>query len=163
MKVINGMGILAALALCLVLALPAPGLTREADKTAPITTRQLLDKVAEAEGKVVMINFFAAFCPPCRKEIPGLINIRGDLSEDDFVIIGVAVDDDLKEMREFVNDTPFNYPTYYGGAEARYAFRIDAIPYNVIYDRSGRMVVNESGYVPENRLRVFLQKLIDAE
>ena len=127
---------------------------------ASVNTVQLLDIIAANKGKVVMINFFAAFCPPCRMEIPGLINIRELLSEDDFVIIGVSMDDDLDEMREFVSATPFNYPTYFGEMEVRYAFRASAIPFNVVYDRQGRIVVNEAGYVPEGRLVRFLRQLI---
>ena len=128
---------------------------------AKVTTSQLLDIIAANKGKVVMINFFASFCPPCRLEIPGLINIRNELSDDDFVILGLAMDDDLDEMREFVNSTPFNYPTYFGGMDVRYAFRASAIPYNVIYDRQGKIVVNEPGYVPEAKLIRFLRQLID--
>lgn len=131
--------------------------------TPNINTAQLLDLVAENKGKVVMINFFAAFCPPCRKEIPGLIKIRASLSEDDFVVIGVAVDTDMKEMEEFIAKIEFNYPTYYGGPEVANAFWVNSIPHNIIYDRAGRMVVNEAGYVPEKQLRTFLENLIQAK
>ena len=126
-----------------------------------VSATQLLDIIAASKGKVVMINFFAAFCPPCRLEIPGLINIRERIPEDDLVIIGIALDEDLREMREFVSATAFNYPTYLGGRDVSYAFRASAIPYNIVYDRQGKIVVNEAGYVQEGQLMRFLKQLID--
>lgn len=130
-------------------------------KTPSIQTSQLLDTIAEQKGKVVMVNFFAAFCPPCKREIPGLKKIREDLSPDDFFIIGIAVDTDLQEMEDFIKNTGFNYPVFYGGEEVAFSFGVSGIPHNIIYDRSGRIVVNEAGYVPENALRDFLGKLME--
>lgn len=129
--------------------------------TPAITTSQLLDIIAANKGKIVMVNFFAAFCSPCKREIPGLKRIRADLSPDDFFIIGIAVDNDLQEMETFVENARFNYPVYYGGEEVGFAFRVSSIPHNIIYDRNGRIVVNEAGFVPEKALRDFLNGLLE--
>lgn len=131
--------------------------------TPVITTSQLLDTIAANKGKVVMVNFFAAFCPPCKREIPGLKSIRADLSQDDFFIIGIAVDRDLQEMETFIEKTNFNYPVYYGGEEVGFSFRVSSIPHNIIYDRNGRIAVNEAGFVPEKALRNFLNGLLERE
>ncbi|HIV66949.1 MAG TPA: TlpA family protein disulfide reductase [Candidatus Mailhella excrementigallinarum] len=129
--------------------------------TPAIKTSHLLDIIAENKGKIVMVNFFAAFCPPCKREIPGLKKIREELSPDDFLLIGIAVDTDLQEMEAFIEKTEFNYPVYYGGEEVGFAFGVSGIPHNIIYDRSGRIVVNEAGFVPEKALRDFLDRLME--
>lgn len=126
-----------------------------------ITTTQLMDKIAESKGKVVLVNFFAAFCPPCRKEIPGLIQMRKDISDKDLVIIGIGVDETKAEMEKFVAKIGISYPNYYGGSEVAYSFRVEAIPFNVIYDRSGKMVFSEAGYIPEKELRSMLKNIME--
>ncbi len=154
----RAMTFLALCALC-VLALTAGPARAE---TPEISTRQLLDTIASAKGKVVVINFFAAFCPPCRKEIPGLIRIRDGFSPDDVIMIGVSVDPDREAMESFIAKNAFNYPVFHGNEELAYAFRVDAIPHNLVYDRQGKIVLNEPGYVPEGRLSAMLRQWMQA-
>ncbi len=144
--------LLACAALLLVAAALARGQT--------IGTTPLLDLVAAARGKVVVLNFFASFCPPCRMEIPGLIKLRSQFSPDEVEIIGISVDNSLTDMDEFVRNYDFNYPVYYGGEELSYAFRVSAIPHNVVYDRRGRMVYNQAGYLAEENLTALLRDLL---
>lgn len=145
--------------LALALSFLLPALPAEA-ATESISTTRLLDSIAEARGKVVLVNFFAAFCPPCRKEIPGLIRIREEYPEEELLIIGVAVDRDLRQMEDFIARSGFNYPVFYGGEEVAYAFRVDAIPHNVLYSKEGKIVFDEAGYIPERHLRKLLDELI---
>lgn len=126
-----------------------------------IGTTALLDRIAEARGKVVLVNFFASFCPPCREEIPGLIRLRAQFSPDQLEIIGVSVDNSLADMDAFVPKYDFNYPVFYGGEEVAFAFRVSGIPHNVIYNREGSMVVNQAGYLPEEDLVGFLRDMLN--
>lgn len=151
---------LASLFLCMVCLTGAIPASAEPRNT---TTTQLLDTIAAAKGKVVLVNFFASFCPPCRKEVPGLIRIRSEFSSDELEIIGVSVDRTLQDMTGFVREYDFNFPVYYGGEELAFAFQVSSIPHNVIYDREGRMVVNEAGYVPEEALTAFLKDMLMKE
>lgn len=125
-----------------------------------IGTTPLLDLVAAAKGKVVVLNFFASFCPPCRMEIPGLMKLRSQFSPDEVEIIGISVDNTLTDMDEFARNYDFNYPVYYGGEELAYAFRVSAIPHNVVYDRRGRMAYNRAGYLAEEELGTLLRDLL---
>lgn len=122
-----------------------------------IGTTSLLDLIASFRGKVVVVNFFASFCPPCRKEIPGLIELRTRFSPDEVEIIGISVDNRLEDMETFVQKYDFNYPVYYGGEELAFAYRVSAIPHNVIYDRVGRMIYNQAGYLAEGDLADLLR------
>lgn len=125
-----------------------------------IGTTPLLDLIAAARGKVVVVNFFASFCPPCRKEIPGLIELRSQFPLDKVEIIGVSVDNTLEDMEAFVQKYDFNYPVYYGGEELAFAYRVSAIPHNVMYDRAGRMAYNQSGYLAEEDLAGLLREVL---
>lgn len=129
----------------------------------PISTTPLLDLVAAARGKVVVLNFFASFCPPCRMEIPGLMELRSEFSSDEVEILGISVDSSLSDMENFIQKYDFNYPVYYGGQELGYAFRIAAIPHNVVYDRLGRMAYNQPGYLPKDDLAALLRDILNQD
>jgi thiol-disulfide isomerase/thioredoxin len=150
--------------LCLLFACTALSRAEEASRRTPsISTRQLLDKIAASRGKVVVINFFASFCPPCRLEIPGLIAMRSELPAADLEIIGVSLDEDMGDMESFVADCRFNFPVYHGGSELAFAYHVTAIPHNVVYDRKGRIVFNQAGYVPDARFRALLARFMQEQ
>ena len=156
---------------CLMLALtmlaPASGACaadQQADSGSlkPIHTYELLDMLADDHGKVILVNFFASFCGPCRREIPELMQLRREISEKDLVIVGIAIDQDIREAEAFVKSLGVQevYPVFYGGEELARSYRIDAIPFNVIYNRQGRIEVSEAGYVPSEDMKNFLMELI---
>ena len=128
----------------------------------PVHTYELLDELAANHGKVILVNFFAAFCGPCRREIPELIKMRKEIPEEELLIIGVAIDENIREADSFVKSMGMlgAYPVYYGGEELARAYRIDAIPFNVIYNRDGHIEVSEAGYVPAPEMKQFLMSLI---
>jgi len=159
------MGIL--LAVCVTIsAMPAfaasESIPTEKSTLEPILTYQLLDKLAAEHGKVILVNFFASFCGPCRREIPELIQLRKEFSEQDLVIIGIAIDQDIRDAASFVDELGVAkaYPVYYGGEDLARSYRISAIPFNVIYNREGRIEVSEAGYIPSADMKKFLQDLI---
>ena len=128
----------------------------------PVHTYELLDELAANHGKVILVNFFAAFCGPCRREIPELIKMRKEIPEEDLLIIGIAIDQNIREADSFVKSMGMMgaYPVYYGGEELSRAYRIDAIPFNVIYNRDGHIEASEAGYVPGPEMKQFLMSLI---
>lgn len=134
-------------------------------KNAPlkaIQTYELLDILAAHHGKIILVNFFAAFCGPCRREIPELMQLRKEIPEEELVIIGVAIDRDIREAENFVKSLGVQgvYPVFYGGEDLSRAYRINAIPFNVIYNRKGHIEVSEPGYVPGPEMKQFLMDLI---
>lgn len=128
----------------------------------PVHTYQLLDELAANHGKVILVNFFAAFCGPCRREIPELMQMRKEIPEEDLLIIGIAIDQNIREADSFVKSMGMAgvYPVYYGGEELARAYRIDAIPFNVVYNRDGHIEASEAGYVPGPEMKQFLMSLI---
>ena len=134
----------------------------KAPQLKPVHTYELLDELAANHGKVILVNFFAAFCGPCRKEIPELMKMRTEIPEEDLLIIGIAIDQNIREADSFVKSMGMMgaYPVYYGGEELARAYRIDAIPFNVIYNRDGHIEASEAGYVPGPEMKKFLMSLI---
>ncbi|MBR5883204.1 MAG: TlpA family protein disulfide reductase [Mailhella sp.] len=131
-------------------------------KLRAIQTYELLDMLAEEHGKVILVNFFASFCGPCRQEIPELIQLRKGISPDDLVIIGVAIDQDIRDAEEFVRKMGMkgSYPVFFAQEDLVRSYRINAIPFNVIYNRQGRIEVSEAGYVPADDMKKFIMDLI---
>ncbi len=127
-----------------------------------VKVNELLSFLAANHGKVILVNFFAEFCGPCRKEIPELMKLRKEIPEKDLLIVGVAIDENISEASRFIKSLGIQdaYPVFYGGDEVSRAYRIDAIPFNVIYNREGRIEASEAGYVPVSELKKFLMALI---
>lgn len=128
-----------------------------ADQTPPLITREaLLEMVRANPGKIVFINFFASWCPPCRQEIPELVAIRKAYPETALALVGVALDEDAARLASFAASAGFNYPVYRAEAGVPALYGVMSIPHNVVYDTQGRLVVSEAGMVDAASLRVFL-------
>ena len=123
-----------------------------------MTYPDLQKLVAESKGKVVVINFFASWCPPCREEVPGLINIRKSYGEDKLVLIGASVDEDEQALKKYMGEAEFNYPIMRSGADLTRAAGVRGIPHMLIFDAKGELAANEAGFVREDTLRRFLEK-----
>ena len=110
---------------------------------APNFTLMSLDgrsvKLSDYRGKVVVINFWATWCPPCRAEIPDLIAAQQRYREKGVEILGIALDDDGREVVEpFVRDNGITYPVLIGNEEVTRLYGgISSIPTTFILDREG--------------------------
>lgn len=112
-------------------------------------------------GKVVLVNFFATWCPPCRKEIPELINLTKEYKDKNLVIIGISVDENGEEaVLPFSQQVGFNYPVFLTTPELNSSFNIDAVPQIFIYDKAGKLVANLKGYVESSELKAMIDKLL---
>lgn len=112
-------------------------------------------------GKVVLVNFFATWCPPCRKEIPELINMAKEYKDKDLIIIGISVDENGEEaVAPFSQQVGFNYPIYLTTPELNSSFNIDAVPQIFLYDKTGKLIANLKGYVESKELTAMIEKLL---
>lgn len=143
------------LSLCLVLSLGfALGVTQAAAEDLPgVDAKELLARVTQAKGKVVVVNVFASWCPPCRDEIPGLVNVRRSLPDDQVLILGVSVDKEPKALTKYMKDLNINYPVLLARGDFIQRVGVTAVPQLLIYDRKGELVFNHRGLVDEADLR----------
>jgi cytochrome c-type biogenesis protein len=121
---------------------PQPGNT--AFQPAPDFTLSKLEgqqlRLSELRGRVVMLNFWATWCGPCRAEIPELNAMQRDLKEQGLTIIGVDWDDTVEGVREFQQELPQDYTVVLGGEEVQSLFGgIPSLPTTYIIDRDGRI------------------------
>lgn len=150
----------AALMVCLCLMGPtrADGGAAKLDAMDAI---DVLSAVTEARGKVVVLNFWASWCQPCRIEIPELMKVRKEFSENELYLLGVSIDQDKRMFETFVNKAGFNYPVGLGGQEVVEMFQVSGVPRLVVYDTEGRLVLNKDGVITAESLSALVRKLLD--
>ena len=135
-----------------------------------MTAQGLVKKISESKGKVVVVNIFASWCPPCREEVPGLIAIRNKFSQDDVVIIGVSVDDATEEgkpgkpkvskaLQAFMDEMSFNFPVFIGADGFVREVGITAVPQLFVYDKKGKLALKHKGFASQEEVEEIITKL----
>ena len=119
---------------------------------------------SDMDGKVVLVNFWATWCPPCRKEIPGFIALKTRYAEKGFDIIGIAIDE-LAAVQKFSEQFGVNYPILYGQEDAsevsrRYGNTMGALPFSVLVDRQGKVRFLRAGELHQDQLERELLKYL---
>lgn len=94
------------------------------------------------KGKVVMLNFWATWCPPCREEIPSMMKLNKAMEGKPFQLICVAVDDGGKEaVQKFFRESGYYLPTYFDASKtAQVTYGITGVPETFIIDKNGIIV-----------------------
>lgn len=111
------------------------------------------------KGKVVVLDFWATWCPPCVREIPGNVALETKLGAQGLAIVGVSVDEaGAGTVRRFLDKHPVNYPVVLGSWEMASAFGVtDQIPTTVVIDRDGFIRARVVGFESPDRLEKLLQ------
>ncbi|MBM4054743.1 MAG: TlpA family protein disulfide reductase [Planctomycetes bacterium] len=121
------------------------------DAIKPVTASELTAILENNKGKVVVVDLWATWCPPCRKEIPGFINLYKKYKDSGVEIIGIAFDENGSEVvPEFVKSIGINYPVYLAGNGIDASYDLRAYPTTIIYDKNGNVASKHIGYVPED-------------
>ena len=95
--------------------------------------------LSQYQGRVVLLNFFADWCPPCRQEIPDFIELENSYKNKGFSVIGVALVS-MKDAKNFADKVGINYPVLIDDGKASNAYgSIRAIPATFVIDKSGRI------------------------
>jgi thiol-disulfide isomerase/thioredoxin len=125
---------------------------------APNFTLYTLDggevKLSDYLGKVVILDFWATWCAPCRKGIPDLISIQNEY-KDDLVVIGISLDQPATQdqLVPFIESYGINYLIVLGNIEVSAAYgNIQAIPTSFIIDQEGNIINKHIGLVPKSTL-----------
>jgi len=117
-------------------------------------------RIADDKGKVVVINVFASWCPPCRDEIPGLVNIRRSLPEEQVVLLGISVDREPKALANYMTEMNMNYPVLLATGDFIQRLRVRAVPQILIFNRRGEQAFNHQGFMDEADIRVAINKIL---
>ncbi len=115
----------------------------EARRQADFTLTDLHGKtwtLKSLSGKVVLVNFWATWCPPCRKEMPDLDGLYRRFKDQGLVILAISAEDEAK-VKPFLAERSLSFPILLdSGRKVNELFRIDGIPKSFVYDRSGKLV-----------------------
>jgi peroxiredoxin len=105
--------------------------------------------LAQYKGQVVMLNFWASWCGPCRQEMPLLESIYKKYNRLGFTLIGVNVEPDSNAANEWLKQTPVSFPILYD-KESRVSkmYDVAGMPSTVIIDRAGKVRMLHRGYKP---------------
>lgn len=132
---------------------------------SPLTTLDGAPQtLAGFRGRVLVVNYWATWCAPCREEIPLLVSLQRAYAGKDVQFIGIAVDQ-ADKVREFAGEFQINYPLLIAGVEAvdlsrRAGNTAGVLPYTLILDRSGRIAASFVGGISEARLTGELARLL---
>jgi peroxiredoxin len=120
--------------------------------------------VKEWDGKVLVINFWATWCPPCRKEIPAFIQLQEKYGEGGLQFVGIAIEG-ADSVKEFASKLGINYPLLAGEREGMevsrsYGNDIGALPYTVIIRRDGKIAYVQRGEISIEEAEQVIRALI---
>ncbi|MBL1277008.1 MAG: TlpA family protein disulfide reductase [Ectothiorhodospiraceae bacterium] len=106
-------------------------------------------KLSELRGDVVMINFWASWCAPCRQEMPLLEDMYKKYSDLGFVLLGVNVEEDSSKAIELLREVPVSFPVLFDNKnDVTKLYKVVAMPSTVMVDRDGNMRYLHRGYLP---------------
>jgi thiol-disulfide isomerase/thioredoxin len=120
-------------------------------------------KLSEMTGNVVLINFWASWCGPCREEMPLLNALHKKYAPLGFTVLGVNVEEQLDGARGFLSNVPVDFPILLDNTnKVSKQYKVIAMPTTVVVDRDGNMRYLHEGYKPgdEKKYRQMVKKLV---
>jgi len=120
-------------------------------------------KLSDYKGKVVIVDFWATWCPPCRRGIPDLVSLKSELKNKGLEIIGISLDQEetLPNVIPFIKDYKINYPVVYGNMDVVVAYgNIQSIPTSFIIDKEGKIAASYVGLVEKEVYLKQIKKLL---
>ena len=119
-------------------------------------------KLSAYKGKIVILDFWATWCGPCRKGIPDLVELQKEFGKD-IVVIGISLDQDTKaEVVPFMQHFGINYPIAYGTFEVTQQYGgVEAIPTSFVINKNGEIVGRLVGLVPKSEYSDLINKLLN--
>ena len=120
--------------------------------------------LAEWQGRVVIVNFWATWCAPCREEIPLFIKLQQQYGAKGLQFVGIAIDDPTK-VKPYANELGMNFPILIAGADAigltrELGNRAAVLPFTLVLDRTGRVSAVHIGVAKEGRLVALIRSLL---
>ncbi|MFD2112236.1 TlpA family protein disulfide reductase [Thiorhodococcus fuscus] len=115
-------------------------------------------------GKVIVLNYWATWCPSCLEELPLFVSAQKALKDSGVQFVGIAVDR-AEDVRAFIAEHPLDYPVLIADLQAvelskKLGNRLEGLPFTAIFDRHGRKVFSQLGPMTESELQTQLATLV---
>ena len=120
--------------------------------------------IGDWEGNILIVNFWAPWCAPCRREVPSLIKIHREYAQQGVRVLGIALDS-KPQVSRFATDYQINYPLFLGGNRtamynAAFGNPSGSLPFTALLDRKQRIVFQHNGELSSEQLREQLEALL---
>lgn len=117
--------------------------------------------LSDYHGKIVLLDFWATWCDPCREEIPQFVELQNRYQNQGFQIIGISMDDSAEPVSQFYQTRHMNYPVAMGNAETGEQYGgILGLPVAFLIDRTGRIRARYTGAINLTKLNEDLKSLL---
>ncbi|MCK5074874.1 MAG: TlpA family protein disulfide reductase [Calditrichia bacterium] len=116
----------------------------------------------DLEGKVLFINFWATWCPPCVAEMPNIHNLYKKVKSDSIVFLMISVDDDQQKVKDFINRKEYSFPVYRIGSHLPSVFSSRTLPTTFVVSPMGKIVSIKRGLAKYDtkEFRNFLEGMV---
>jgi peroxiredoxin len=113
-------------------------------------------RLRDLKGKVVLVNFWATWCPPCRKEMPALQALYEKYKDQGFLVLSIS-DEEAAKVQPFITERKISYPVLLDpGRKVNDLFQVEGIPKSFVYDRDGKMVAQSIDMRTRNQFQQML-------
>jgi len=152
----------------LVVSAGGPAVAMKVGDVVPDFTRTDLAgkdvRLSGYRGKLVLLNFWATWCPPCREELPVFSRWQKDLQARGLQVIGLSMDDDVAEVKKFLAQYPVSFPIAMGGAKfAEQLGGVLGVPLTYLIDAQGRVVARYQGEADLKKMEAKVKELLGAK
>ena len=118
-------------------------------------------KLADHRGEIVLINFWATWCPPCRQETSGLVKLSNDYRAKGVAVLGISFDEGGTEaIQAFVHKFQLPYPVGMVDPASSWALAVESLPTTIFIDRDGRVAKTYMGAVRESVFQADIDRLL---
>ena len=163
----KGLKFFLSLIVCLALPVLVFAQNKQTEKAPPVVLKNLKGKtvrIKDFKGKVILLNFWATWCPPCRAEIPELIKWQKEYKKQGLQIIGITYPPTNRfKVRRFVHKNKINYSILFGSKKTKALFDSgETMPFTVIIDRNGDIKERIEGIIFADEFDEKIKPLLES-
>ena len=120
--------------------------------------------LSDFKGKVIVLNFWATWCPPCKAEIPDFVEVYETYKDKDVIFLGVSVDEDVDALKDFIKSYEINYPILLDTRTQNVSgiWGVSGIPTTFFIDENGKIIGKRVGQMPAQDLIKAIEATINS-